>query len=72
MRHNNTVVDAGTQTMRCKVCGDEVPIPLGALRWVSAVMMAFAAEHADASGACGHSAGRTMFSTPTEQNGGEK
>ena len=42
---NNTVFDAATQTMRCELCGDEVPIPLGNCRWVSDVMQAFVSAH---------------------------
>ena len=41
------VCDAVRQVMRCDVCGDEVPIPLGRLKWVSAVMSAFADAHPD-------------------------
>ena len=44
-RTGNTQIDAATQTMRCTVCGDEVPIPLGAVPWVSEVMLAFANAH---------------------------
>ena len=57
---DNTVIDAHTQTMRCTVCGDEVPIPLGDLRWASAVMRAFGAAHK----AKAHGPKRTWFSTP--------
>ena len=42
---DNTVCDAKTQTLRCMVCGDEVPIPLGAVDWVVAVMKAFSEAH---------------------------
>lgn len=64
MSKDNTVIDAITQTMRCDVCGDEVPAPLGSLPWVSAVMLAFSEAHAGES----HGGGRTRFSTPTEQS----
>jgi hypothetical protein len=60
-----TVIDANTQTMRCEVCGDEVPIPLGGLSWVVKVMKAFASEHRR----CNGNSGRTTFSTPTKGGG---
>ena len=51
------VCDAVRQVMRCDVCGDEVPIPLGSLKWVSAVMSAFADAHPDEP----HECRRTWF-----------
>lgn len=39
------ICDANRQTMRCEVCGDEVPLPLGAVEYVVAVMRAFSREH---------------------------
>jgi len=58
-----TVVDTTTQTMRCSECGDEVPIPLGVISWVTAVMNAFDEVHHD----CRHEPGRTRFSKPNVQ-----
>jgi len=60
MAEPRTVVDAATQTMRCEVCGDEVPIPFGILTWVSDVCKAFDRAHKD----CNGNPGRTKFSTP--------
>ena len=59
-RTDNTIIDAVTQTMRCNVCGDEVPIPLGALSWCAAVMQSFAKAHEPAK----HEPGRTAFTVP--------
>jgi len=40
-----TIVDATTQTVRCERCGEEIPIPLGSIDWVLAVMKAFERAH---------------------------
>jgi len=39
------VCDANTQTVRCEVCGDEIPIPIGPISWFVAVTQAFADIH---------------------------
>lgn len=65
---DNTFVDADRQTMWCEVCGDEVPIPLGALDWAAAVMKAFADAHAGGP----HEGGKTRFSTPAGPVAGER
>ena len=57
------VCDAVRQVMRCDVCGDEVPIPLGSLKWVSAVMLAFADAHPDEM----HAGRRTWVSVCSEE-----
>ena len=54
---DNSVIDQERRVMRCTVCGDEVPMPLGEARWVAAVMTAFARAHG---GAGDHGGGRTM------------
>ena len=64
-KKDNCVIDSLTQTMRCEKCGDEVPIPLGLVAWVCAVMRAFSAAHA---GSEPHAKGRTAFSVPTHEN----
>lgn len=56
------VIDAGTQTMRCEVCKDEVPIPFGNLTWVADVCKAFDKAHR----ACNGHGGKTLFSKPKE------
>jgi hypothetical protein len=63
MENPRTVVDAITQTMRCNVCKDEVPIPLGSLDWVAAVCLAFDKAHR----ACKGNPGRTTFSVPVKK-----
>jgi len=63
---DEAIVDAVTQTMRCPKCKDEVPIPLGDVKWVAAVMMAFGEAHKD----CNGSGGRTTFSKPTKEDAG--
>jgi hypothetical protein len=65
---DNTIVEADTQTMRCTVCGDVVPIPLGALSWCSAVMLAFAKAHKGAK----HAPGRTAFTVPRAEQEGKQ
>ena len=57
---DNTIIDASTQTMRCNVCGDEVPIPMGILKWAATVMRAFALAHRSPK----HPPGQTQFSVP--------
>lgn len=59
-RQDNTVVDANTQTMRCNVCGDEVPLPLGDVGWFVAVIQAFAKAHRTPR----HPPGLTAFAVP--------
>jgi hypothetical protein len=66
--HDNTVCDAKTQTLRCTVCGDEVPIPLGTLSWVLAVMEAFSKEHSSSK----HEGRRTWFSGNVKMGAGRK
>jgi hypothetical protein len=60
MKNNRTVVDANTETLRCLVCGDEIPIPLGVVPWVIKVMDAFMGAHSPKE----HTGQRTFFSTP--------
>ena len=55
-----TVVDAITKTMRCEVCKEEVPIPLGKIDWTSSVMQAFVVAHRG----CDGRKGKTGFSVP--------
>ena len=43
---DNTVVDVRAQCVRCRVCGERIPMPLGAARWVVRVLEAFAEAHA--------------------------
>lgn len=62
-KQDNTVIDANTQTMRCLVCGDEIPIPFGELKWVCKVMNAFADAHR---GNNNHGGGRTQVSIPVK------
>jgi len=63
MEKPRTVVDAATQTMRCDVCKDEVPIPLGSLGWVAAVCEAFDRAHRGCRGV----PGATTFSVPVKR-----
>jgi hypothetical protein len=59
----HVVIDAAEQVMRCNVCGDTMPIPLGCVQdWVTPVMKAFARAHESAS----HAGGRTMMSVPKD------
>lgn len=66
-RQDNTVVDATTQTMRCNVCGDEIPMPLGDVDWVCAVMRAFTKAHRGNT----HPGRRTWLSEPPDDVGAE-
>ena len=59
---HNTVVDANTQTVRCEKYGDEIPIPLGIIPWVTAVLEAFVDAYSVEEP---HQPGRTLFSIPT-------
>lgn len=61
---DKVVVDATTQTMRCNTCGEEVPIPLGVLDWVTGVMLAFRKAHRECKKGDGQ---RTYFSKPTKE-----
>jgi hypothetical protein len=60
-KRDNTIVDSVTQTIRCQVCGDEIPIPLGLIPWVAAVCDAFSSAHA----APRHASGQAYASTTT-------
>ena len=42
---NHCVCDSSTGTVRCKICGDEIPIPLGDISWVCGVLGAFTGSH---------------------------
>ncbi|MFH1984811.1 MAG: hypothetical protein ABIL58_23465 [Pseudomonadota bacterium] len=57
----NTIIDAKHQVLRCEVCGDEVPIPLGDVELVCESLMAFAKAHAGE-----HGPGRTRVSEPVD------
>lgn len=57
MKKSNCECDANTQSMRCLVCGDEVPIPIGACEWTAGVMKLFDKMHASAK----HEPGQTRF-----------
>lgn len=46
----DTVVDAHGQCVRCEVCGEEVPFPIGVLAWVAGYIRAFDAAHAGCTG----------------------
>ncbi len=63
-RPDNTEIDATTQAMRCRVCGDEIPIPYGIIPWVAGVMKLFADAHREPD----HTQGRTRFSTPVRKD----
>jgi len=57
------VVDSIRQVVRCEVCGEWIPIPLGvAVKWTCAVLDAFCDCHP----AADHEPRRTYFSTPTK------
>lgn len=45
MKSENAVCDLLRGTLRCLVCGDEVPMPLGDVAWVCDVAKAFARAH---------------------------
>jgi hypothetical protein len=62
-----TVVDSATQTIRCERCGEEVPIPLGVVRWVTGVLEAFDAAHTGCRR--GEDGTRTYFSEPRKGEG---
>ena len=57
-----TIVDSEKQVMKCQECGDTVPIPMGLLSWVCAVMDAFSNAHKN----CfqGDTGKQTWFSAP--------
>ena len=57
MKKSNTECDATTQIMRCLICGDEVPLPLGVVDWVADVLVAFDRAHRNCKGL----KGRTRF-----------
>jgi hypothetical protein len=65
---DNAVLDVHNNVMRCKACGEVVPIPMGVVSWVCAVMKAFAEAHAGEV----HHAGRTLFSIPRGADGRAK
>ena len=46
-----------TQTVKCDVCGDKIPLPLGTVKWVADVLSAFD----DAHRGCGGDGDRTYF-----------
>lgn len=60
MINGHVVMDLKDQVMRCMVCGDEIPIPLGRLSWVTAVAGAFEKAHPKEL----HAGGLTMMSEP--------
>ncbi len=66
-RTENTTIDAVRQVMRCNVCGDEIPIPLGQLKWVCAVMSAFERAHRGRQ----HMAGMTRFTSSESEVAGK-
>jgi len=39
------VADARGQVLRCLVCGEEVPMPMGMVRWFAGVCRAFELAH---------------------------
>jgi len=49
----DTVIDPGKQVLRCNICGDEFPIPLGHLDFVNKIFKAFDKEHKDCNGTPG-------------------
>ena len=59
-RTSNTCCDAATNTLRCRVCGDCVPMPRGSVRWVADVLRAFARAHRQP----GHATRQTWFAPP--------
>lgn len=63
-RKDRTVVDAVTQTVRCEECGEEIPIPLGVIDWVTGVLAAFGKAHRECRKG---DKGRTCFSKPKSQ-----
>ena len=52
-------IDAETQTIRCLVCQEEIPIPLGCMDWVNGVVRAYKRAHPRHD----HAAQRTWFAT---------
>ena len=60
--HNNCLIDTKTQTMRCTICGDEMPYPVGISEWFANVADAFMKAHP----AQAHEPGRTMLSKPAD------
>lgn len=61
-RGTHVVIDAGTQTLRCELCDEQVPLPLGLAAWVLTVCDAFAKAHPARS----HQPGRTGFTRPRD------
>lgn|GEM_PF-4621223 len=61
MQTDHCYCDTVTKTIRCEVCGEEIPMPLGTIRWVTRVMKAFVSEHRTKQ----HEGGRCLFATAT-------
>lgn len=60
------IVDPARQVVRCERCGEEIPIPLGTLAWVTGVTVAFDLAHKHcSSGDPDDVRRRCWFSTPT-------
>jgi hypothetical protein len=57
---DHCVIDGSRHVIRCNICGDEIPMPLGAVRWVAAVIVGFTAEHSSEP----HEGRRTWFKVP--------
>lgn len=57
-----TVVDAGKQVLRCNICGDEFPMPLGLMDFVIAVFDGFQKAHEGCNGKPGKT--RTDYPAP--------
>ena len=59
------MIDAVGQVVRCTRCGEEIPIPLGRLDWVGAVLRAFGKAPKE----CGGRERTCWFSTPVPKSG---
>jgi len=57
---DKTVCDAKTQTIRCEVCKDEIPLPLGSVDWVVRACNAFTRTHLN----CNGRKGKTTLAIP--------
>ena len=56
-RISTTRLDVARHTLRCDICADEIPFPLGDVAWVLAITRAFADAHRGRR----HQGGRTAF-----------
>jgi len=47
MPNEHIFIDSAHNVVCCTHCGETIPIPLGRIAWVSAVMTAYAEAHGD-------------------------